>query len=96
VTYLKCSAFELTPGSAMDGGGGYVAVDGELVATARETSNAEVSDVSVRDASEPKSVSLLPGSPASWRVPYGPTRVRVRAGGARVFAAGGLNAADAA
>jgi sphingosine kinase len=96
VTYLKCSAFELTPGSAQDGGGGYVAVDGELVATAREPSEvSEVSEISIRDASEPRA-PLLPGSPASWRVPYGPTRVRVRAGGARVFAAGGLNAADAA
>ena len=96
VTYLKCSAFELTPGSAQDGGGGYVAADGELVATAREPSEvSEVSEISIRDASEPRA-PLLPGSPASWRVPYGPTRVRVRAGGARVFAAGGLNAADAA
>ena len=96
VTYVKCSAFELTPGSAQDGGGGYVAVDGELVATAREPSEvSEVSEISIRDASEPRA-PLLPGSPASWRVPYGPTRVRVRAGGARVFAAGGLNAADVA
>lgn len=90
VTYLKCSAFELTPGSARDGGGGYVAVDGELVASAHS-----VNGVRMDNQSEP-SAPLLPGSPATWRVPYGPTRVCVRAGGARVFAAGGLAAADAA
>ena len=35
VTYVKASAFEISPGTSDDGGGGYVAVDGELVATAR-------------------------------------------------------------
>lgn len=86
VTYLKCSAFELTPGRSDGNGGGYVAVDGELVAAARD----ELARESEKKTDHP------PGSPATWRVPYGPTRVRVRAGGARVFAAGGAAAAEAA
>ena len=91
VTYLKCAEFELTPGRSTDGKGGYVAVDGELVATA----TAESTEASTRERAAAAS-GIPAGSPATWRVPYGPTRVRVRAGGARVFAAGGLNAADAA
>ena len=91
VTYLKCSAFELTPGRSDGNGGGYVAVDGELVAAARDPPTKKASS----DASESET-DHPPGSPATWRVPYGPTRVRVRAGGARVFAAGGGAAAEAA
>ena len=91
VTYLKCAEFELTPGRSTDGKGGYVAVDGELVATA----TAESTEASTRERAAAAS-GIPAGSPATWRVPYGPTRVRVRAGGARVFAAGGAVAADAA
>ena len=107
VTYLKCAAFELTPGRAADGKGGYVAVDGELVAAARgggaagasaeETTNAsaeETTNASTRGRAA--AAPPAPGSPATWRVPYGPVRVRVREGRARVFAAGGATAADAA
>jgi sphingosine kinase len=94
VTYLKCSAFELTPGRSDGNGGGYVAVDGELVAAARdpprENEKKPSSDAFESETDHP------PGSPATWRVPYGPTRVRVRGGGARVFAAGGAAAAEAA
>ena len=91
VTYLKCSAFELTPGRSDGNRGGYVAVDGELVAEARDSlKNTTSSDAFESETDHP------PGSPATWRVPYGPTRVRVRAGGARVFAAGGAAAAEAA
>ena len=91
VTYLKCAEFELTPGRSTDGKGGYVAVDGELVATA----TAESTEASTRERATAAS-GIPAGSPATWRVPYGPTRVRVRAGGARVFAAGGAAAAEAA
>lgn len=91
VTYLKCSAFELTPGRSDGNRGGYVAVDGELVAEARDSLKKKTSS----DAFESET-DHPPGSPATWRVPYGPTRVRVRAGGARVFAAGGAAAAEAA
>ena len=72
VTYVKASAFEISPGTSDDGGGGYVAVDGELVATARRTRE--------RDGEgEP--------GPGTWRMPYGETKVEVTAGGATVFAA---------
>jgi sphingosine kinase len=91
VTYLKCSAFELTPGRSDGNRGGYVAVDGELVAEARDSLKKKTSS----DAFESET-DHPPGSPATWRVPYGPTRVRVRGGGARVFAAGGAAAAEAA
>lgn len=72
VTYVKASAFEISPGTSDDGGGGYVAVDGELVATARRMRE--------RDGEgEP--------GPGTWRMPYGETKVEVTAGGATVFAA---------
>jgi len=94
VTYLKCSAFELTPGRSDGNGGGYVAVDGELVAAARdpprENEKKPSSDAFESETDHP------PGSPATWRVPYGPTRVRVRGGGRGCSRRGGAAAAEAA
>ena len=72
VTYVKASAFEISPGTSDDGGGGYVAVDGELVAAAKWERDGD-------RGGEP--------GPGTWRMPYGETKVEVMTGGATVFAA---------
>lgn len=105
VTYLKCVEFELTPGVSDDGKGGYLVVDGELVSRFGDEKKQEGNDGKKNDSkkllgnhqSTESGITVKHGSPDSWRVRYGPTKMRVTKGGARVFIAGaGGSAGDAA
>ena len=81
VTYVKASELEVVPGASSTGRGGYIAVDGELVARAREIGGGLGGDGSVPGGA----TTVVTESDRNWRVPYGPMSLRVVRGSARVF-----------
>ena len=81
VTYVKASELEVVPGASSTGRGGYIAVDGELVARAREIGGGLGGDGSVPAGA----TTVVTESDRNWRVPYGPMSLRVVRGSARVF-----------
>lgn len=97
VTYLKCSEFCLTPGTSEDKKGGYLVVDGELVSSANGKSGKkrDTNLLPSNGGSTDNAATPTVGSPDSWSVKYGPTKIKVHRGGGRVFVAGAGSAKDA-
>ena len=83
VTYVKASELEVVPGASSTGQGGYIAVDGELVARAREVNVGGGGGGGGGGGSSV--VRMVTEVDRNWRVPYGPMSLRVVRGSARVF-----------
>ena len=90
VTYVKASELEVVPGASSTGQGGYIAVDGELVARAREVwagggGEGGGGEGGGEGGGGASAVRMVTEVDRNWRVPYGPMSLRVVRGSARVF-----------